>query len=74
VVVHDQILAIMSVFTRLSVWTYSRQVYRTDYAHVTPPEAQLQWAQHDIIMAKKYALFPTDRTNEETQVSEEFVD
>lgn len=73
-VVHDQISAFMSVFTCLSVWTYYRQVYRTDYANETPLEAQLQWAQHDNIVAEKNALFLTDRPSEETQVSEELVD
>lgn len=73
-VVHDRILAVISVFTCLSEWTYYRQVYRTDYAIETPPEVQLQWPQPDIIVAEKNALFPTDRTSEETQVSEELVD
>lgn len=73
-VVHGQISAFMSVFTCLSVWTYSRQVYRTNYANETLPEAQLQWVQLDIIVADKNALFHTDRLSEETQDSEDLVD
>lgn len=49
---------------------YYRQVYRTDYANETPPEAQLQQVQH-MIVAVKNALFPTKRTSE---VPEELVE
>lgn len=67
---HYQILAVISVFICLSLWTYYSQVYRTDYANKTPPEAQLQQVQH-IIVAVKNALFPTERTGE---VPEELVE
>ena len=43
--VNDQISAVTSVLTCLSVRTHQRHVYRTHYAKEIPPKTQLQWAQ-----------------------------
>lgn len=69
-VVHYQILAVVSAFTCLSLWMHYRQVYRTNYVNETPAEAQLQQVQN-IIVAVKNALFPTERSSE---VPEELVE
>lgn len=52
-VVHYQTLAVISVFTCLSLWMYYRPFYITNYANETLPEAQLQQVEHIIVTVKK---------------------